>query len=156
MSALIYALILFVIGFLLLLAEIFLAPGINLFGIGGIGILIWSIAYAYSRLGALSGNLFLIGALGISFIVLRLALKSKLTQKVALKDEARGYSGTNKKLEGLASGMKGVVKTPLRPAGLVQFERGVFDAVSEGEFVEKGTVVEIVTIQGQRVLVRQR
>ena len=43
--------------------------------------------------------------------------------------------------------------TPLRPAGKVHFSEATLDVVSEGSFVEPGSVVRVVEIQGNRIIV---
>jgi membrane-bound serine protease (ClpP class) len=49
--------------------------------------------------------------------------------------------------------MKGVTRTPLRPAGKAQFGDTTVDVVSDGDFVPKGVEVRIEQIEGARVMV---
>lgn len=48
----------------------------------------------------------------------------------------------------------GSASTPLRPAGIVLFGTERLDVVSEGEFIKKGTPVEVVRVEGHKVVVR--
>ncbi len=49
----------------------------------------------------------------------------------------------------------GITITPLRPAGKMQHGQDLIDVVSESEFIEKNTKVEIIDLQGNRVIVRR-
>jgi membrane-bound serine protease (ClpP class) len=43
--------------------------------------------------------------------------------------------------------------TPLRPGGKVQVDGQILDVVAEGEFVAPGEPVEIVRVEGPRIVV---
>ena len=51
-------------------------------------------------------------------------------------------------------GQVGVALTPLRPAGRAEFGDRLVDVVTEGGFVERGTSVEAVAVQGRQVTVK--
>ena len=51
-------------------------------------------------------------------------------------------------------GLRGTTATDLRPAGTVLFDGQPLDVVSGGEFIPKGTPVEVIAIQGIRSVVR--
>jgi membrane-bound serine protease (ClpP class) len=50
-------------------------------------------------------------------------------------------------------GMKGTVVTPLRPAGRVQIGDRIIDAVADGDFVDAGEPVKVLTSNGFRTVV---
>ncbi len=50
-------------------------------------------------------------------------------------------------------GDRGVAATFLRPSGKVEINGELFDAVSEGEFIERGTLICVAMIQGNRLIV---
>lgn len=57
----------------------------------------------------------------------------------------------------VATGARGVASTDLRPAGRAHFGLGapdIVDVVSEGMFIEEGTALEVVRVEGHRVVVR--
>ncbi|MEE9394908.1 MAG: NfeD family protein [Planctomycetota bacterium] len=60
--------------------------------------------------------------------------------------------GTNKNLETYL-GREGVAATDLRPSGAVDIGDDRVDAVSEGDFVEAGTKVRVVYVEGNRLVV---
>ena len=51
-------------------------------------------------------------------------------------------------------GAIGVAATPLRPAGKVQFGDDYVDVVAEGSYVLPGTRVQVIEIEGNRVVVK--
>ncbi len=51
-------------------------------------------------------------------------------------------------------GKTGVALTPLRPAGVARIDNQRLDVVSEGEFLEKGVAIEVIRIEGYRLIVR--
>jgi membrane-bound serine protease (ClpP class) len=51
-------------------------------------------------------------------------------------------------------GKRGRTTSPLRPAGIVDIEGVRLDVVSEGELVEPGTPVEVIRVDGNRIVVR--
>lgn len=51
-------------------------------------------------------------------------------------------------------GARGVALTPLRPAGAAELAGERIDVVSEGGFVDAGTVVCVLRVAGTRVVVR--
>jgi membrane-bound serine protease (ClpP class) len=52
-------------------------------------------------------------------------------------------------------GAIGVAATPLRPAGKVKFGDEYLDVVAEGSFVQPGTRVQVIEIEGNRVVVKE-
>ena len=58
---------------------------------------------------------------------------------------------------GLASlaGKRGVAVTDLRPAGKVEIDGAPVDAVTQAEFIGKGLPVEVMEVDGFRVVVRR-
>ena len=51
-------------------------------------------------------------------------------------------------------GREGTATTALRPTGLGEFDGIRLNVVSEGEFVQMGVKVRIVSVEGSKVLVR--
>ena len=54
------------------------------------------------------------------------------------------------------SGQTGTALTPLRPSGTVLIAGNRVDAMTSGEFIEKGTQIRVVQAQGLAVLVRSQ
>ncbi len=52
-------------------------------------------------------------------------------------------------------GQQGVTVTPLRPAGMTDFDGRRVDTVSEGVMIDRGRTVRVVSVEGSRVVVRE-
>ena len=51
-------------------------------------------------------------------------------------------------------GQNGLVEADCRPAGIARFDGRRIDVVSRGEWIKAGSSVEVVEVQGNRVIVR--
>jgi serine peptidase len=45
--------------------------------------------------------------------------------------------------------------TDLRPAGVAVLNEEKFDVVTDGDFIEKGNKIEVVRVEGMRIVVRK-
>ena len=96
-----------------------------------------------------------VDAIAIS-LALHSATKGKLSKsKIILRDTENNAAGyrSNKDME-IFLGKEGVTTTVLRPTGMAEFDGVRLNVVSEGEFVQSGVKVRIVSVEGSRVLVR--
>ena len=159
-----WEIILFVVGVILLIIEIFIIPGLGLAGISGITLIIFSLGAA------------LIGNIGLSFpalsqiggavwtlsitIIIGMALISSLARYLpenpffrtlvlegALKNENEFHE-----LDEL-TGQEGITVTPLRPSGVVMINQKKYTVVSDGEFIMSETSVKVVSSMGNRIVV---
>lgn len=53
----------------------------------------------------------------------------------------------------IAVGTVGTADTDLRPAGRARFKQGLVDVVSDGEWIRRGTRVQVLRVEGNRVVV---
>jgi membrane-bound ClpP family serine protease len=151
------AVICLVLGIVLTGIEIFM-PGFGVFGIVGITLLgIGIFLGASTAIEALIIVLIVLIVIGaLVFFALRSAargriFKSPLVLKESLDHEA-GYSATEEMSCFL--GREGVTITPLRPAGMADFDGVKLDVVSESAYVEKDVPVRIIQVDGRRIVVR--
>lgn len=152
----IYPIAVFLGGVLCLVIEM-LSPTIGLLAGLGVAAMLYSIVLT---LGGDIGALYaLFAAMALSILVFFLLLRhlpsSRLWNKVILRDAsttARGYVSAEAHLE--LVGQRGRAETDLRPSGAVSFGSAPVDVVSEGGYIPRGTVVVVVSAQGNRVVVR--
>ena len=152
----VYAVGLLILGFGLVLLEIFVIPGFNIFGVLGLGTLCLGVYFAYVKLGLLeAGIVALVGLLGTA-ILIRLLIKARAWQRLVLESTTTRQEGYDSGRTGLDQlvGQRGVALTPLRPAGRAQIGDEPVDVVTEGGFVLKGEAVEVVLVAGNRVVVQ--
>lgn len=163
-----WEIVLFGIGVLLLLAEIFVIPGFGVAGIGGL------VLVAGSLFAALIGNVGLafppfaalapaVGTMAVTLVLL-IALMFSLSKYLPKSERfghlvlspdlasASGYVSSDA-LDDLV-GQSGVALTPLRPAGTADIGGERIDVVTRGEFVAPGAPVEIIQVRGSRVVAR--
>ncbi len=51
--------------------------------------------------------------------------------------------------------MIGIAETPLRPAGKARFGDDYLDVISEGDYIMPGSRVQVIEIEGNRIVVKQ-
>jgi len=152
----IYSLALLVLGFVLVLMEIFVIPGLNIFGIIGFFAAAAGVTFAYIKMGfAAAAIVAILGLIG-TVILIRLMLKMRGWQRLVLGSKMTrdmGYNSAKTDREALL-GQQGEALTPLRPAGRARLGEQTVDVVSEGGFVELGAQIEVVKVAGNRIVVR--
>ena len=154
----VYAISLLVIGFAMLFIEVFVIPGVNIFGVLGFVSVLTGIVYAYVRLGP--GAALGLGAwtaIGTG-VLIWLVLRHRSWQRLVLhRDNASqaGYSAAPADLAELA-GQVGEALTPLRPSGRTRFGERIVDVVTEGNFISRGARIAVLAVVGSRVVVQER
>ena len=150
--------ILFLAGICLIVAEMF-DPGVGFFGITGIICFIACIIVtAGSVMQGVILTAFTLVILAILFFVfLALMSKGRLPGRLVLRESTSaelGFSGTDDMRH--LMGRTGVVVSICRPVGNVDFDGMKLEVVSRGEYIEKGTQVEIIEIEGNRIVVKAK
>lgn len=80
---------------------------------------------------------------------------SDLWHGMVLRDQTTTAQGYVSAIErGDLLGCQGIVKNELRPAGTAIFDGTPVDVVSEGDYIMKGAKVEVIGVNGNRVVVR--
>jgi len=155
-------LLLFLLGVFLLALELLVIPGFGVTGFTGIGALLLSLYFVLRTTRVLFPGeafleaLFYMAIFGGIFLILLFFLPSNpIWRRLGLREKSpvgEGDGGTSS-LQTLL-GRKGVAKTILRPAGIVEIEGRPYDVVTRGEFVEAGKIVVVDEIQGNKIIVR--
>jgi membrane-bound serine protease (ClpP class) len=144
---------LLVAGVLLVLAESVL-PGM-IAGVVGLCCLFAGVLEGYIRFGEKWGNLILLTLLLMLVAGFALWLKFFPDSRIARIFVSRGVSGeTGTEKPGLVR-QKGTTLTRLRPSGTAVIDGHRVDVVTEGEWIDNGAAVEVVSVEGMRVVVRQ-
>lgn len=153
-----YSIGLLVLGFVLILLELFVIPGINIFGILGLGTVCVGVAFAYLRLGpgaaAAIGLFGLAGTGALVWLLVRNRSWQGLVRQ-ARTDRASGYDSSPPELSALI-GLSGTAVTALRPSGRARIGERVVDVVTDGGFIPVGAAVEVLQVHGNRVVVHER
>lgn len=152
-----YAAIFFLVGFILVIVEMF-NPGFGVPGITGIILLVLGIvSVARNPYDVFILIILILAVLGIALaFVLYSATKGKLSKTLVLTDslnKEQGFEGT----EDLNSflGKEGKAITILRPAGTADFDGVKLDVVSESVYIQKDAKVKVIKVEGRRIVVQE-
>jgi len=159
----IFAILLLIAGLAILIAEVFIPSG-GLLGVITFLTLLVSLVFAYRAWGTSHSNIFYAflvmllmlvpTTIGIGFYVLP---RTSLGQRVLLEgpeaQQLTPFAKETSRFQRLV-GKFGSTQTLLNPGGLVRVEGERLHAVSEGLPIEPGESVQIVGVQGTRVVVR--
>lgn len=152
-----FSVFLYVLGLVLLMVEA-MFPGFGIAGISGVIIVIISIIMISNSI--LQGLLLLIGTTAVVALLLIIFIKlgwaKKYLKFFILKTEQKNEEGyvSNDKYTNYI-GKKGIVVTPLRTSGTILIGSIKLDVVSEGEFINKDAVVEVLRTEGSSIFVRE-
>lgn len=146
--------LLLVAGLLFLGAELFIIPGFGLVGVVGIVLLIGGGVAAWTVLGALGGSLAILVTVVLAVGLAVKAFRSKaLRRRLVLDTQLAQGGGTESRDLANLVGAVGTAKSDLRPAGIALVGDQRIDVVSEGGFLERGTNIKVVAVDGPRVVV---
>lgn len=149
--------VLFLIGILLLIAEVFI-PDFGLIGIIGIGMI--GFGYFSNRKdlwgSVMDLSLALIIAVVTAYILLRKGYRFVPGQKLILASSLQGQRGysTGKDYQEYVL-QRGQAITVLRPAGKAEVNGTILDVVSDGKVIQEGTEIEVVKVEGIKIIVRE-
>ena len=146
--------VLLVLAIVFLLIELFLIPGLSIAGISSIVLAAISVWYAYSHVGAVAGNITLVGAFVFSVVAIWVFIKSRALEKMSLKTNV---TGTVDKIneEKIRVGDKGMSVSRLAPMGKVKVNGVVVEAKTSDEFIDQGTQIVVVEVYQTNVLVEK-
>jgi membrane-bound serine protease (ClpP class) len=160
--------VLFIIGIILLLLEIFVIPGFAITGVIGIILIIGSIflslignnlpfwdSGAVSR-AAIQLSVSLLFAFILIYVLARFLPKSSAFSRLVLSNEEKADQGfvSYPSIKELV-GMEGIALTTLRPAGSAEFNGQRYDVVADWEYIPKGNKVKVIRVEGIKVVVKE-
>ncbi len=151
--------VVFFVGLVLIALEIFVIPGFGLVGIMGLLCVLVSFFWAFgfeniqTALRVITFSLTVAITLMIVLAIYVLP-KTPLFRKVSLETSLNAGDG-KAPAESLV-GSIGTAITPLRPSGVVKIGEKRFDAVSEGDFIEINTPIEVTADNGFQLVVRTK
>ena len=153
----IFILLIFIGGIALIGLEMFIPGGIV--GTVGVVTLVYAIIYVNKSTYYIAFILVISLILAvILFYVNRNVFHKKLMflDRLVLNDSIStkdGYVASESRLELL--GQKLIAYTDLRPAGVAVLENEKLDVVTDGDFIEKGNKIEVIRVEGMRIVVKK-
>ncbi len=172
--------LIFVLGVLCVIVEIFLLPGFGVFGLSGILLILLSLIMAtqdfvfpnnqFQWEQFQTNSLIVMGSVavvGIIFLAQLLLLDSlpglkRFQLRIPSVESTLSAAGTELLVRASTSaaimpqvGEQGVTESVLRPSGKVLFDKQLVDVVTEGDYLDPGTPVEVIRREGNRIVVRK-
>ena len=167
--------LLFVVGVVFVLLEVFVIPGFGVFGIGGLimivaGIVLASQTFIIPRnseeLARLPASLSMVLAAGSGFFAGIFFIRKYLTtmpifRRIMLQPPAADESLSPEQRDQKESlvdrrhmiGKTGTTMTPLVPAGKAQIGNDLIDVISDGRLIERNLPIRVIEVTGNRVVV---
>jgi membrane-bound ClpP family serine protease len=168
------AIMLFILGLVLVGIEIFLIPGFGVTGVCGILLILSGLVLAgldkapestadwvdmVYRL--LQYGLTMAGAAVLAFLVARYLPKIPYANRLMLvPPEDKPEVEESSPLPGVEAavsllGQVGTATSMLRPSGMAKFGDRYIDVVTEGDFIPPGSSVQVVEVEGTRIVVKK-
>jgi membrane-bound serine protease (ClpP class) len=154
------------IGFVLLVLEVFITPGFGVLGalglmavLGGFGLSLVGAGATWPVIMTAVGRvaLSLLVATAAALALLRLVSRLPFGRHLVLETEMTadtGYASAPER-DRRWLGQRGTAASPLRPAGLAHFDGERVDVVSDGEFIDAGEPIEVIRVDGNRIVVQR-
>lgn len=168
------AILLFLLGLVLVGIEVFVLPGFGFVGFSGIVLMLGGLGLAtVERLPQTSSEWMRLGSTMTQFGVGMLAATAgalflaRYLHKIPLANRLvlippTGPQGDEEEppLPGAEQaaallGAVGTAATMLRPAGMARFGEAYIDVVSEGSYVPAGARIQVIEVEGNRVVVKE-
>ena len=150
-------LVIFIIGLILVVAEFFVPGGIV--GILGGVLIIGSLLFAGESFVHMAYSILIAMVIAITGMVILMKFFGKklhMFNRLVLRDATtteEGYVSNTNRIELI--GKQGQSLTPLRPSGTVVIDNERIDVVTEGSYVDAGKPVEVIKVEGSRIVVRE-
>ena len=153
-------------GLSLILLEALVIPGFGIAGLSGIGLLVYGLYLLLLPDVPVSNEImgqamdgFLIGLVGSIFgmvLLIKFMVKTKFWERLTAPDSQKKEDGYSNSFgwESL-KGEEGIADTDLHPSGWVRTKGQRLFVLSEGGFINKGEKIVILSVDGNRVLVRE-
>jgi membrane-bound serine protease (ClpP class) len=167
-----WEIILFFLGVLLVAVEIFAIPGFGLIGISGVAIIILGLllsllsnrGFDFSNVGYLmiiKALLIVVISFFLSILSSILISKKIFTTNVfgelalnSIEKKELGFNSENARFK-VQVGRVGVASTNLRPAGKIEIENDIFNALAENGFIEKGETILVSRYENSNLIVKK-
>lgn len=167
-----WEILLFVIGLILILLEIFVIPGFGVAGVLGIILIIAGLVLSLvnNQHFGLPGGIFeaigmvifritvtIIIAFVLLFTVGGSIFNFPILNKMVLTSDQKSTEGFSIKQENHKNlvGKTGVAITDLRPSGKVEIDDNIYDAITDAAFIVQGETIEVIKGEGYSIKVKK-
>ncbi len=139
------------------MAEALLPSG-GILAVIAAGLLGYSIYTVFSAISFEAGMMIVLADIIILPIAALFGLKMLARSPLSLQSSLRKSEGVVSYDEALTdlAGKEGVSLTNLRPSGTARVDGKRIDVVTRGDYIEKGETVEVLKVEGSRVVVGKK
>ncbi len=160
---------LFVAAGVLVACEIFVIPGFGIAGFTGLGMLFASLVMSLRPTGTFTADQFVddsllvVGSLaasmfGIIFVLWalpRFGIGSTSFVGTATLESGATIPGAPEASYDFLKEKTGVARTACRPSGKAMIDNREFDVVADRGFIDRNAAIEVVEVQGNRIVIRE-
>ncbi|MCK5098680.1 MAG: serine protease [Desulfobacteraceae bacterium] len=148
-------LVLQIIGVVIIIAEIILPSGgvLSILAIGTLGFSLFKAFSISSNIGILFLGADIIIVPALVLVGLKFIAKSPVTLRKTLSKKDGVVS--QKKEQDQLLDASGIAVTDLRPAGAIKINNKKIDAVTQGEYIDRGASVRVIQVTGNQVIVKE-
>lgn len=152
-----YTIIIFILGISLLIFEVFI-PDFGIAGIIGILLIIFGL---YQTLGDLTQairdlSIAVLLSVGLVIVLAKKGYSFDNFSKLVLQNDLTSERGFLSNIDySSLLGQTGKTLTALRPTGKALFEEITLDVLSQDERIEENVLVEVVKVEGSKIIVRR-
>ena len=142
------------LGVFFLVLELIFLPGVTLGTILSVVSYGAAIYLGFDRLGVVGGFVTLFVVVALSLVATVFSLRAKTWQRLALNDKIESQSSPNPNTQ-VSVGDKGIALSRLSPMGKVKIGNEVYEAKSDGTYIDQRSEVEVVGFDNFAVVVKK-
>lgn len=143
------------VGIVLILAEVFLIPGITIAAIFGVASFVGAIWYAFANMGTTAGIITLVASLLLLSVLFIYFIKSKTLNAIGLKTNIDSTIASDIVLD-IHPGDTGIAVSRLNPIGKVKVNDTVMEAKSLGDLIDVDTPIEVLKVSNTQLIVKTK
>ena len=153
---LILPIILQILAVVVVIAE-FILPSMGLLTVMALGLFGFSLYLVFSQASSMTGFIFVIVDVCMVPVLIIVGVKMLAASPVTLRSSLKSDKGALSQPPEWADliGVTGEAVTDLHPSGSARFNGKRYDVVSRGDYIQKGTSVSVLSVEGNRIVVKQ-
>lgn len=149
----------FIIGVLLLVVEMFI-PGFGLPGVSGLILLFLGVGTSMRSLEHAITAIFISSLTGVLAVIIlfKYGFTSNIFDRITLHNSSPNELLVKENRIDNASidiGQRATALTVLRPSGFIDLNGEKLDAIAESDWIQRGATVEVVQIEGRKIIVKE-
>ncbi|MCS6916597.1 MAG: hypothetical protein RMK52_04080 [Chitinophagales bacterium] len=148
-----HILLILLFGWLLVMLEVFLIPGITLLAVLGALTMVAGVVLAYTHFGVVWGTVALLGTAVFTLLSIVYGFRSGLLGWLTLKSKVEGRMNVIDETR-IRVGDRGQALSKIAPAGKGLFGNDTYEVHSLGEWIDEGAELEVIRIALGKIYVK--